>query len=353
MRRRVVCRSRNPDRARRRVADAGEPLPVYGWSRYLLWTVVAVPYVAAAFSKLYYSGIAWFGADNMRATLLRTTLMPMQFDWHLSLQVVRAPDFVLVALAGVGLFSELLFGLVLISPRARRVLPVAMLATHVGILFLQNILFPDLILLQAIFYDFSGLRRSAGRWLQRRNGRAQVLYDGQCGLCGRTVRLLRGFDLLDRLEFIDFRAIRPDATSRTTAQEIDLSRLEEEMAVVDRRGRAYWGFAAYRAIAWQIPAFWLALPAALRPGRPAPGRCPLPAYCGTPRADLRDCRAISGHAPERGPGARARGGSVPRGGSLPSFLVEHTRRMLPVHHHEDVQRDESHGHQLRQAGRHL
>ena len=249
-----------------RVADAGEPLPVYGWSRYLLWTVVAVPYVAAAFSKLYYSGIAWFGADNMRATLLRTTLMPMQFDWHLSLQVVRAPDFVLVALAGVGLFSELLFGLVLISPRARRVLPVAMLATHVGILFLQNILFPDLILLQAIFYDFSGLRRSAGRWLQRRNGRAQVLYDGQCGLCGRTVRLLRGFDLLDRLEFIDFRAIRPDATSRTTAQEIDLSRLEEEMAVVDRRGRAYWGFAAYRAIAWQVPAFWLALPVLYVPG---------------------------------------------------------------------------------------
>src|SRR5260221_7999696 len=121
----------------------------------MVWTVVAITCVAAAISKLYYGGIAWFGADNMRATLLRTTLAPMEFDWHLSLHVVRAPDFVLVLLASIGLFSELLFGLVLIAPLARRLLPIFIVATHLGILFLQNILFPDLILLPAIFYDFS------------------------------------------------------------------------------------------------------------------------------------------------------------------------------------------------------
>jgi predicted DCC family thiol-disulfide oxidoreductase YuxK len=47
--------------------------------------------------------------------------------------------------------------------------------------------------------------RAAGAWVRRRRGRLEVLYDGQCGLCGRTVRILRGLDLLERLVFVDFR----------------------------------------------------------------------------------------------------------------------------------------------------
>jgi hypothetical protein len=145
--------------------DAEDRRAVYGWSRYAVWTIIAVPYVAAAMSKLYYSGFAWLGADNMKATLLRTTLAPMEFDWTLSLDLLRGPDVIFVGLAVVGLFTELLFGLVLFSPKARRILPAAMALTHVGILFLQNILFIDLILLQAVFYDFTGLRRAVGLWV--------------------------------------------------------------------------------------------------------------------------------------------------------------------------------------------
>ena len=249
----------------RPVPDASVPQPLYGWSRYLTWTVVAVPYVAAAFSKLYYSGLPWFGADNMRATLLRTTLMPMEFDWQLSFRVVRAPDAVLVGLAAVGLFSELLFAFVLVSPRARRIVPLAVMATHIGIFFLQNILFPDLILLQAIFYDFSGVRHAVAGWIRGRANRVRVLYDGRCGLCGRTVRVLRGFDVLDRLTFVDFRNTAADPGGLPPSA-LGSARLEEEMAAIDAHQRIHWGFDAYRTIAWQLPAVWILVPLLYLPG---------------------------------------------------------------------------------------
>ena len=196
--------------------------PRYGWSRYAVWTVIAVPYVGAGLSKLYYSGLGWLHPDNMKATLLRTTLAPMEFDWTVSIDLLQAPDAVFVALAVVGLFTELLFGLVLISRKARQVLPAAMAATHGGILFLQNILFVDLILLQAVFYDVTPVRRAIGRWLALRRGRVQVLYDGHCGLCQRSARILQGLDILEQLEWVDF---------RTTNVDVDTSRLEHEMAV--------------------------------------------------------------------------------------------------------------------------
>jgi predicted DCC family thiol-disulfide oxidoreductase YuxK len=234
---------------------------VYGWSRYAVWVVIAVPYVAAGMSKLYYSGFAWLDADNMKTTLLRTTLAPMEFDYTVSLDLLRAPDIVFVGLAALGLFTELLFGLVLFSPKARRVLPAAMALTHAGILFLQNILFIDLILLQAVFYDFRARREAVGRWLERRAGRVQVLYDGHCGLCQRSVRILQGLDVLGQLEWIDFRSRRVD---------VDTSRLEHEMAATTR-GQEYFGYFAYRAMAWRVPAFWPMLPVLYFPGVPQAG----------------------------------------------------------------------------------
>lgn len=247
------------------VADS-RPQPIYGWSRYMVWTLIACVYVAAALSKLYYGGLAWFAADNMRATLLRTTLAPMEFDFRLSLHVVQAPDAVPVLLAGVGLFSELLMGLVLVSRRARLIMPAAIAATHVGILFLQNILFPDLILLPAVFYNFAGLPRAVARWLGAQPRQIRVFFDGQCGLCGRTVRILRGVDLLGRLDLIDFRRLPDDGPSSPDAQGVSRADLESEMAVVDAAGRVHWGFAAYRVLLWEVPIGWPLLLVAYLPG---------------------------------------------------------------------------------------
>jgi hypothetical protein len=63
----------------------------------------------------------------------------------------------------LSLLTELLFGLVLVSAVARRVFPALVLSMHAGILFVQNIFFPDLIAIQAVFYDW----RAGAAWVRR------------------------------------------------------------------------------------------------------------------------------------------------------------------------------------------
>jgi predicted DCC family thiol-disulfide oxidoreductase YuxK len=256
--------------ARGRPVPPAEPGPVYGWARYLVWTVIGVPYVAAALSKLYYGGILWFHPDNMLATLLRTTLAPMEFEFRLAVHLVNGPAAVLVFLAIVGLFSELLFAFVLVSPLARRVVPMGVLATHVGILFLQNILFIDLILLQAVFYDFGVLRRAVARRFAGAWARTEVLYDGRCGLCGRAVRIAASLDLFDHLDLRDFRTMDLSTYAGRTQPPLEPSWLEHSMAAVVH-GRVYTGFAAWRAVAWSLPAGWIMLPVLYLPGVRAVG----------------------------------------------------------------------------------
>ena len=156
------------------VPSADRPSAVFGWARYAVWTVLAVPYVAAGCSKLYYGGPEWIAPDNMRSILLHTGLAMMEFDFDAASALVHAPSVVFLFLSVMGLGTELLFGLVLVSRRARFWLPVAMALVHIGILFLQNILFLGLILLQAVFYDWRPARLWIERWWATRRTPART-----------------------------------------------------------------------------------------------------------------------------------------------------------------------------------
>ncbi|MEO1402154.1 MAG: YCF48-related protein [Cyanobacteria bacterium J06635_1] len=146
------------------VPVADQPKPIYGWSRYLCWLILAASYVQAGLSKIYYSGFDWWVADNLKSKLLSTTLEPLQTNWEVSLHLVNAPNIIFALLGLVGLYGELAYGLVLFSRWARWIMPALMASVHIGILFLQNIIFLDLILVQLIFYDYTEIRR----WLNKR-----------------------------------------------------------------------------------------------------------------------------------------------------------------------------------------
>jgi predicted DCC family thiol-disulfide oxidoreductase YuxK len=136
---------------------------------------------------------------------------------------------------------------------------------HTAVLILQKILFIDLILLQAIFYDLSGLRRGIGTRLEASYGRIQILFDGQCPLCNRTIRVLGFFDLLARLEFLDFRRTDLAEYNRRHGLALTLDDLDREMYVVSR-GQAYVGYYGYRVVAMAVPAFWPLIPLLYFPG---------------------------------------------------------------------------------------
>lgn len=264
---------------------------VYGWARYACWVALALPYVAAGTSKLRNGGINWWNGTTMRRALLIDTLNPMQFGWTFSLDLAYMPDavFTLLGLTAVG--GEVLYGLVLLFPWARLVFPVMMGMMHLGIIFLQNILFMDLILLQLIFFDFTAVRKRIGRWLNARRGRLDILFDGDCMLCRRTVEIMRRLDLFERLTFTDFRhqpvaGLSPEALAR-------------DMHVV-AEGRVFRGFDAYRQIALVLPLGWLVAPFLWLPGMASIGPrvyARIAAGRSAPLACDEHCRVPAGGAP--------------------------------------------------------
>lgn len=132
-------------------ASAATP-EVYGLARYACWLAVAVPYIAAGLSKLRNDHLRWFNPDNMRMIVFMDSLQPMEFSFNYGIiwrHHLPNIAFTLMAAGAVG--AELGYAVVLVSRWGRLIMPLSILGLHAGILFLQNILFPDLIAVQAIF----------------------------------------------------------------------------------------------------------------------------------------------------------------------------------------------------------
>ena len=98
--------------------------------------------------------------------------------------------------------------------------------------------------------------------------RTQVLYDGQCAFCRKSVALLRRLDWLGRLTYVDARGpsrLPPGAS-------LDPARLLEEMHVLTPDRQVYHGFGALRWLAWRLPPLWALAPLLYIPGVPALGQ---------------------------------------------------------------------------------
>jgi predicted DCC family thiol-disulfide oxidoreductase YuxK len=101
-------------------------------------------------------------------------------------------------------------------------------------------------------------------------GQSVVLYDGQCPLCQRSVKILRRLDWFKVLRFQDARDVEHLPAS---AVPLDPDQLLKEMHLLtpDRR-RVYAGFYAFRYIAWRIPALLVLAPWLYLPGVPTLGQ---------------------------------------------------------------------------------
>jgi predicted DCC family thiol-disulfide oxidoreductase YuxK len=246
------------------VPDAENASPVYGWARYACWVPIAMTYAAAGFSKLRVRGLGWVSATNMRALLYEQTLYPRTGNLSITMHLAPLPDYVFTFLGIVALCGEVFFITVLFSRTARRIMPAVTILMHVGIIFLQNIVFFDLILLLLVFYDFTWVCKRIGRWLNKA-GSTQILYDGSCRLCSRSVRILASVDIFHRLEVQDFRRLNLVDFNRKYGLELAPEGLEREM-VVRSSGKVYAGFEGYRVIAWALPLFWPLAPFLSLPG---------------------------------------------------------------------------------------
>jgi predicted DCC family thiol-disulfide oxidoreductase YuxK len=247
------------------VPDSARAVAVYGWARYTCWVAIAVSYWETGLCKLRLGGLSWWDPEGLRATFYEDSLMPREYDWTWSLLLTQAHD-PLVGIMGVfAIAVESLWITVLFSRIVRKIWPVLTVMFHIGVFIFQKILFLDLILMQLLFFDLTGVRKAIVRRLETSYGRIQVLYDGHCPLCNRTVRVLRFFDLFARLECLDFRRLNLAEYNRRHNFALTIQDLDREMYVISR-GQSYIGYYGYRVLAVALPAFWLLSPLMFLPG---------------------------------------------------------------------------------------
>ncbi len=99
----------------------------------------------------------------------------------------------------------------------------------------------------------------------------QVLYDGQCPLCRKSVGILKSLDGLGLLTYVDARDHNHLPPSDAP---LDPERLIQEMHLLTPDGRRlFHGFAALRWIAWRLPLLlWPLSPFLYIPGVPQLGQ---------------------------------------------------------------------------------
>jgi len=176
----------------------------------------------------------------MRQMLSADSLKPNTEKDNLTLMLDTAPDWIFAGLGLAGVGGELLMGLVLFSAVARLIMPAMMFGMHLGIKLFQGILFLDLMILETVFYDWRKLRQWVGRRIAKYRAPIEVLFDEQSVRAHRSIMILRGLDLFERLRF------NPSSAAPG--------------GIALGRDPSLRGFAVVKKLAWSLPALWLIAP---------------------------------------------------------------------------------------------
>jgi len=146
-----------------------------------------------------------------------------------------------------------------------------------------------------------GLRPGAEEFpLMANRAGVDVIYDANCALCRRVLRLVQTVDVTRALRFHASSDV--DSVARL-APNLSQADLDEAMYALDGRGRRYRGFFAFRRIVIATPLLWPLLAVLYFPGSRRLGPR-VYAWVATNRHRL-GCRFDPGRAPA-GPDTRIR-----------------------------------------------
>lgn len=265
----------------------------YTWPIRLMWVVMAMIYFVAGLSKMRHSGIAWVTSDSMSYFLMRppyhvADAEPL-LNWGLWMSRHAWASHGM-ALMGVGL--ELSYPIALFSRRLRYVIMASGIMMQTGIALFMGPNFYQMILCQLLWLP---LDRILYWFIGKFSGEKTyaIIFDGSCGLCKRTIAVVKSLDLLSHVEYLD--AVNQWPQIQRRYPNLDRARCLEDMHAVALDGKVRAGFEAYRGLAWALPLGWLLLPLFYFPGvsivgsavyrvvadRRHNGSCALPASVGS------------------------------------------------------------------------
>lgn len=261
---RMLSRLRQTIRNRRFVPSKplDETSPAARWPILALLWIFSLVYASAAYYKFRVAGLDWMNGYTLRYFLLQDGIR-----WDIPLSVSLAQNHVFAVVMSVGsLAFEATFFLTLIFPSVVVFYAIAGLLVHVGIWELMRAGFWEYMVLYFAVIPWTAALGAARARLApgvaRR--RMEMVYDGECFLC------LRSMTVIDALDWIHF--VRPSAfqdegvAARCAALGITPvdTRRELHLILPDRSIRR--GFFAFRRLAWYVPALMPLAPLMYLPG---------------------------------------------------------------------------------------
>src|SRR5262249_55132942 len=167
---------------------------------------------------------------------------------------VLARNYWLVNIASYApVLIEIAFPFMIWQRRSRPYLLAAAIFLHLQILvFMRLVYFSSVMILGHMsFVRPEWLARLGEAW-KRRTGAMEMVYDGRCGFCVRSMAWFLAFDGLAQISVRDFRTNPSPVVSD--------AQLEKALYLVLPDGRALPGFEAYRYVVLRVPGLWWQVP---------------------------------------------------------------------------------------------
>ena len=167
---------------------------------------------------------------------------------------VLASHYWLVNVATYGtILIEIAFPFLIWQRRTRPYLLAAAIFLHPQFALLMGLFYFSFVMIMGhmSFVRPEWLTRLGVAW-KRRMGDMEMIYDGRCGFCVRSMAWFLAFDGLGQIKTRDFRTNPSPVVSD--------AQMEKALYLVLPDGRALPGFEAYRYVVLRVPGLWWQVP---------------------------------------------------------------------------------------------
>jgi len=201
----------------------------------------------------FYSAVNKFGYDWWNGDALWVVFTT---DEHYSRAIlnVLASQYWLVNVGTYGtILIELAFPFLIWQERTRPYLLAAALFLHAQFAVLMRLFFFSFVMMMGhmSFVRPEWLTRLGLAWRQKM-GDMEMIYDGGCGFCVRSMIWFLAFDGLGQIKTRDFRT--------NPSPVVSAAQMEKALYLVLPDGRALPGFEAYRYVVLRVPGLWWQIP---------------------------------------------------------------------------------------------
>ncbi|VXD11796.1 DCC1-like thiol-disulfide oxidoreductase family protein [Planktothrix paucivesiculata] len=227
----------------------------------------ALIYLSATMNKLSQGNGSLISADWMNGYTLQYFLINDGLRWGSDLGVWLGQYHTLaVILSWMAIIFEATFFLVLIFPSLVWVYIPAGIGFHTGIYLAQRAPFFHLMVLYSVFIPWTKMIKTFSRRQQQssQQPKPEILYDGLCPICIRSMTVLCYFDWLQKLSYT---SVEEEWTSiQKTHPDLSLEACLAEMHLILPNGYVRKGFFAFREIILYLPPLWPLLALMYFPG---------------------------------------------------------------------------------------